>query len=146
MSTGKSKNSEKKPSKQKEIAEKIIQFVEYLVGSILPEKPNELDFKEGEYLCKYLSERFAETLNQYENFKRIPIFQLVIYAGHDGKSNVSMVASPEPEILRNFRLPELGSGLKKAIDEWDVSLDSPPEEKGDMTAYQAIQAHIKKEK
>ena len=117
-----------------------------MVGCLLPEKPNELDIKEGEYIAKYSSERFAETLNQYETYKRIPIFQLVIYASSDGKSNVSMVASPEPEILRNFRLPELGSGLKKAIDEWDVSLDSPPEEKGDMTAYQAIQAHIKKDK
>jgi len=144
MSTDKSKNSEKKPSKQQEIAQKFIQFVDYLIGCLLPEKPNELDLKEGEYLCKYSSERFAETLNQYETFKRIPIFQLVIYAGNDGRCNVSMVASPEPEILTNFRLPELGKGLKEAIDKWDLSLDEPPKPKADLTAYSAIQEHIDK--
>ena len=141
----KSKNSEKKLSNQEEIALKFIEFIDYLVGSLLPENPNELDFKEGEYLCKYLSERFAETINQYETYKRIPIFQLVISAEHNGKASVSMVASPEPEILRNFRLPELGRGLKGAIDAWDESLESPPEENGDMTAYSAIKAHLKKD-
>ena len=146
MSTDKSKNSKKKPSKEKEIAEKFIQFVDYLIGSILPENPNELDLKEGKYLCQYASERFAETLTQYETYKRIPIFQLVIYAGHDGKSNVSMVASPEPEILRNFRLSKLGGLLKEAIDAWDLSLEQPLEEEDkmcDMTPYAAIKKHIK---
>ena len=113
---------------------------------LLPENANELDAKEINYIIGYLNQQFAEVLDQYLEYKRLPIFVLSAYGDCHGKTSVIVNPSRDREIATNWRLPELVEALKITIDKWDESLDSPPKEKGDMTAYQAIQAHLKKDK
>lgn len=130
-----------------EIIEKFTQFLEFIIGSMFPEQKTHNDLKEAAYLSKYILERFHEILEQYETYKKLPLMQVLFLGDHTGKTEIQFRASPEPEILRGWKLREAARLIKAACDEWELKHTDPTFEEdwgaGVPTEYQAIQQYLK---
>ena len=127
-----------------EILDKFFDFLEYLIRAILPDNPNEMDSKVGKYLMQYIQERLAEMLDRYDNYNQIPIMNITFYADHDGKTDIHFRATPEAEILTNFKLPQAAKLILAACEEWEKKLDEPFEMPGVVgPEFDALKKHIK---
>ena len=128
-----------------EIIDKFWDILEYILRSLMPEKPNELDNKEGSYLMQYVQERLSEMIERFENHKQIPIMNVVMYADHAGKTDIYFRGSSEAEILINFKLPEAARLIKDALGEWEKKLEEPHKPMGGAgVEYDALRQHIGK--
>jgi len=129
------------------VIEKFFELLDYMIGSLMPQYPNELDFKEGEYLLKYIKERLSEVLERYENANKLPLMNIVFYGDNMGGVDIYFRASPEPEFLNNFYLREAASLLKDACAEWErLYLKERPEIKVAGVEYDMIRKYIKGKK
>ena len=127
-----------------EMIEKFAEFVEYLVGSCFNEQMNMLDRKEAAYLSKFLLERIHEVLDQYNEFRRLPLFQVLFFGDYTGKTMIQYRASPDPEIMNGWKLREAYRLLKAACDEWELKYTDPnfKDYESAGVEFSAIKKHI----
>lgn len=102
-----------------EIIAKFFEILDYMIGSLMSDQPNEFDYKEGEYLLQYIKERLAEVLQKFEVDRKIPLMNIVFYGNEKGEVELVFCTFPEPEILNNFYLAEAAQMIKDACEKWD---------------------------
>jgi len=126
---------------------KFFELLDYMIGSLMPENASDYDYKEGEYLLKYIKERLVEVLERYEEANELPLMNIVFYGNQSGKVDIFFRASPEPEFLNNFYLPEAASLIRAACQEWESRyLKERPEREMAGVEYTAIRELIKAKK
>ena len=144
-------------SSEQDLRERVIrQFMDTIREMVTLEignNPDIMEQKEAVNVAQYIQKSVFEVFRHWTQYKRFPIFQLVIFGDHKGGSMVQMDLTPSPIIQEMWQLRDLSRMLKETIDAWDLKIQEsggglPDMEMGkvkaDISAYQAIADHIKK--
>lgn len=130
-----------------EIIDKFTKFLEFIIGSMFSEKMTHNEKKEAAYLSKFILERFHEILEQYETYKKFPLMQVLFLGDNTGKTEIQFRATPEPEMLRGWKLREAAKLIRAACAEWELKYTDPDFEEAwgtDVpTEYSALQQYLK---
>ena len=102
--------------KKEEIIEKFFQFLAVIFTR---DDMNELEMKEALYYIQYIRSVVSRCLDA-QDISQIPILELTVWGTAQGKTNVSIDPSRNPEILASWQLSQLVKRLQAAIDKWDT--------------------------
>ena len=109
----------KKEERERENQRKVDALIRFL-GVIFGKEDymSEVDAKECLYYVKYIKSCIEACLDAQE-IGQIPILECTIWARHDGKTEVTINPSKNPEIRDSWFLSELTQRLMDAINAWD---------------------------
>ena len=134
----------------------VKQFIDVLrimVRLEIGDDADQIEEKEAVMVAQFLQATTMNTFKMWREYRRFPLFQLVIFGDHKGGSMVQMDVTPSKVIREVWQLGSLSKMLKEVIDNWDLdiqaSTNQPPDigmgqVNVDLTAYQGIMDHLKK--
>ena len=148
---------EDKKSSGKDFRERIVkQFMDTIREMCMHEvgnNPDQIEQKEAVMVAQYIQTSAFQAFKMWREYKRFPLFQIVLYGDHKGGSMVNMDMTPSRTIQEVWQLPKLAKMIKDTIDKWDLQIQEsggqlPDIKMGqvavDLSAYQAIADHLKK--
>ena len=136
--------------KKEEAAEMFFVALRKMLFAEFGKRMDTTEEKEALYIAEYIRGLTEKAFEYWREYRRLPIYQWVLFGDAKGGSMVDIYMTPDMEKIEGWMLKRYTHILLEATNKWDLELDARGIPKPDMgqievdsVAYSALAKHIK---